>query len=495
MATERVSDAVNSVFVTNAFVKHVDMSDCNLLLRKAIQPDLCRLEYLDFSLNTITDMDAVKIAQIFRSSRNTLKHIYLSKCKLQEFAVITIADALLYVKFLHSLDISDNSITKQGAERLAAALQHMSTFNLMHLNVFNCFTTASAFSVYEMIKGIKTFQYVNLGANVVTWSLVDPLIFLLSNNRQLEYVNLSSCNFTEPVFLSILQALLQVTTIKCLNLASNLITKKVAIQVAVVASTNIKLCDINLSITKLKISPLFRYVENAHFLQHLGLSHNIIGEQDSKEIANFLMKNHNIKHLDFSWCLLSEIGVHNIVSAIVTVTSLHYLSMCSCHINNTSKKLLAGIITNNRSLLHLNLSKTKLQSTDMVEIAKALQRSISLKHLMLDDIDITNEAAYELSVTIKENLLLQHLSLIDCNMQEDGVLHITKVLQNVSSLKYLSLSDTIISDVVAENIAVVLSSNTRLEYLDFSNCDWEFDGLKELNKVLPKLSRLKQSVF
>ena len=80
-------------------------------------------------------------------------------------------------------------------------------------------------------------------------------------------------------------------------------------------------------------------------------------------------------------------------------------------------------------------------------------------------------------------------------MQEDALLHITKALQNASSLKYLSLSDTIISDVVAENITVVLSSNTGLEYLDFSNCDWEFNGLKELNKVLPKLSRLKQSVF
>ena len=199
--------------------------------------------------------------------------------------MITIADALLYVKFLHSLDISDNSITKQGAERLAAALQHMSTF--VHLNVFNCFTTASAFSVYEMIKGIKTFQYINLGANVVTWSLVDPLIFLLSSNRQLEHINLSSCNFTEPVFLSILQALLQVTTIKFLNLASILITKNVAMQVALVASTNVKLCDINLSNTKLKITPLFRYVENVHFLQHLDLSHNIIGQQGAKEIAIF----------------------------------------------------------------------------------------------------------------------------------------------------------------------------------------------------------------
>ena len=170
--------------------------------------------------------------------------------------------------------------------------------------------------------------------------------------------------------------------------------------------------------------------------------------------------------------------------------------MCSCHVNDISAALLVNIITNNHSLTHLDLSKSKLHAMEIIQIAKALQRTVLLKYLILDSINVSNKAAYELSLAIKENFLLKHLSLFECNLQDDGLMHITIALQSITSLQYLDLSDNnIISDAVAINMAVALSCNTELEYLDFYNCGWECYGLQEINKILPKLSNLKQSIF
>jgi len=432
------------------------------------------------------------LASVLSYSKNTLENLNLHDCDLQEPGISAIAKALVYVKFIKSLDVSKNKIPEVAAKKLPVAIN--SHFMLSYLNLSNCFSenTSTFLLVLEALKVKTTLINLNLESNHVTHNIAIVLAVVISNNSELKYLNLSNCSISESAFMVILSSL-NVVSLQCLILSANNINAGIAKHLSTVVCNNCILNYLDLCNTTLEVIPLFTnlIIGNVNFLHHLDLSCNVIKDQEAKVLSRALANMSEMQHINLAKCCLSEVGTSIILSSLRDITSLHYMNLESCHINYESSTLVATIISNNFLLSHLLLTKCKLSGKGLMNISNVLKHVSSLQNLSFSSNDFANEAALHLSEAIKANLPLQSLSICECNFEEIGLLHITQALQTISSLQHLDLSGNEITDTAAESLALALSQNVGVQHLDLSYCTWEYSGQMKINEVLHKLSILK----
>ena len=495
IVTDIVAQKLASVFSASNKVQHLNVSRCNLSSLHFAQivkvHRLSSLQYLDVSHNIVTNDSAVSIASLLGDIKWTLEYFNISNCSLLAYGMKTIAEALVQASHLRFLDISNNSINGHSAKKVAAALRYHSS--IQHLNISNCFTGEHSIPIFEAIRTKTTLKHFNTAKNPINDKIANVMSDVIQNNSNLEYLNFSQCGLSETGFLSILNGMNQICTLKHFDISSNKINENVAKQLTNVVST---LSHLNLSNTELKSLQLFRYISSVDTdLQHLDLSQNETENQESEALTKVLRDSTAIEYLDFSWTLLQETGVHAILSVLINKTSLRHLNLQSCTINNEVSQLLATFIANNTRLSYLNLSKTKLQQEGVVFIAKALKKSHSISHLILNSNCIPNEAAKEISLAIKYHLPLKHLSMFSCKLDQSGLIYIAKSLETISSLYHLDFSDMVILDKAAAIIASAISNNPGIQYLDFEQCIFQVTGMQKINEVLPTLRKLKQCDF
>ena len=499
IVTESVAQKLALIFSKSTRLQHLNMSSCSLsefhIGKYVTINNFSALQHLNISKNYLKSFYVAKnIKSLLHGAKHTLKYLNISDCNFEDVAIQTIADSLTYLTFLYHLDISKIKITRQAAERLATSLKNFCL--LEHLNVSNCFSGEEIFTLFYAFKTQKSLKHLNISLNPINNKVAICLADAIKGNIKLEHLNLAQCGMSETGLLAILKAVGSFGTLRHLDIASNIVTEKVARELTNLGACNRNFNYLNLANTEIKsaqlFSPLFQVKLNFHCLD---LNGNTIDYNDSVAIANVVAKCSAIKHLSFSWTVLSALNVHVIMVALINTTSLQHLNLESCVISNETSKILATIVANCTRLSYLNLSKTKLQQEGLIMIAKSLTQSYSIQSLILESICISNEAAKEISFAIQHFLPLVHLSLFECKVKENGMLNIASALRSISTLQHLDLSCTIISDKAATSIASALLKNPRLKHLDFSDCEFENDGECTIRRILSSLTILNYCNF
>ena len=283
------------------------------------------LKDLNLSNNTIaTDSTAIKIASAIKSN-SSLQSINLSNCGLQQSSIAIIANALATVKSLVSIDISRNSFTDSDAHDIALAIKENSL--LETINLSECIKPRhkpNEKGMHYILMSLTVLTYLkhlNLHSCYINdYDASKLLPIVITNNKSLIHLDLTNCKLQHKGLISIAKKLSN-ATLKYLSLSSNYIAHDVAVhEVAVAVGYNYSLQHLALSGCELderRLIDIAKALLNISSIRCLDLSYNVISDRAAKTLALGIINNAaTMTYLDLSFCTWQDAGFARIHQAI-----------------------------------------------------------------------------------------------------------------------------------------------------------------------------------
>ena len=176
-------DCLPSTFVPNSLIIEVGLF--NTL--KAVE-NAHSLKYLNFNNTRITDVFEHSMITAIANNK-TLLHLEMATCGLKDTAIVKLAQAFDNLKNSLYLNICQNEC------RIMQLSSEISRFTeLEHLDLSYCNITHSELSNNQPLSN-KNLKFLNLSNNSITDESVDQIVAICNNNKQLQRLNLSNCEF------------------------------------------------------------------------------------------------------------------------------------------------------------------------------------------------------------------------------------------------------------------------------------------------------------
>ena len=299
------------------------------------------LKELNLSSNKIATEDtALKIASVIINNVS-LKSINLSNCNLQESGIILIAEALANITSLKSIDISENNITDNSTQSLAAVVGEnvlLEQLNLSHCFQYNAdlnFTTTEkgVRNILMPLTMITCLKFLDLHSSYINKVASELLPIVIANNKSLSHLDLTDCKLPFMKLIAIAKILQSTHTLKFLSLSSNVIVNEAAYEIALAISENFVLEHLALSDCELDERGFMDIVEsllNISSIKHLDLSNNVITDGVAETLAFGISNNRKLTYLDVSFCTWQDIGfarIHEVVYKLPMVKEFDIRSL------------------------------------------------------------------------------------------------------------------------------------------------------------------------
>ena len=535
------ADKLAKVLLHTILLQEFHLSHNNLSTPDTIKifngmKNISHLLTINVSHNMITDEAAENIATVL-SQNNKLLSLDLSYNYFRSEGFIKIFECLKNIVYLRKLDISCNEIEATAADSIATVLSHNS--KLEEFEIANNFMqTAGIITIFKSLKNISSLKKICINGNMITDEAADDIAVVLSQNTKLEELDISCSNLQAASAVKIFEGI-NISTIKKLNIARNMITCKAMNYIAVVSPNTSKLIDLNLSCNYLKsvktlnVPNLIKFncshtnidkkiaKEISCFLSHcinlqvidlsytnlettggiygldelkifslkrVNLRGNLISTNVTEKIVALLSDNDDLEELDLSCNNLQESGIRNILRSIC-ISNLTSLNISN---NNITASLedIANILIGATKLLELNLSCNKIGADSMDCLLNTLNTIFkNLMKLNISGNKIDNgTTAVTLANALSENTKLKELDLSDNNLHAEEISKIFNKL-NVSTLIRFNFCCNNITDKAADDMATFLSRNKNLKMLDLSHNNLQTSGaIKIFRTTLTKLT-------
>ena len=482
-----------SIISSNQSLEYLNISNCKIKnddfanIMKSITL-LESIKHLDISGNTVTDMVADNIALAIRRSRDlehlnmsnscisedgllaifndnfNLQHLDVSFCKLTEEAIKILANCLkVPLPNLKHFDISGNYMNQSSARRIAEALSLNKS--LHYLDLSEC-----GFVDFSIID-ISLYRYSRLKTLILRSNCVFQCRTLVAvtdpaegSSYHLEHLDISKCDLYGSQIIKITKQLqlLQVSTLKCLDISHNILSDNVAITTVITCNPLLeKISMSNCELSGSQINEITKTLKSLSRLQYFNISHN---NATTDEAVIELDSTNPLKQLYISNCGLSEFCVTTVISTI------SLLDVSENKLTTSSVNEIISVIISNPLLQHLNVANCELSELQIITLCRALQRTSLLTFLDISHNEVTRAAANKLAKVLMNNKLLQHLNFSACHFQEDTLMLIIDSLAYITSLVSFDVSYNIITEKSAKQIADVLSKSIYLEQLSLCAC-------------------------
>ena len=463
LAAEIASIVTNNKALESLLLSNNNLNDDGVI---KIAQSLCKhskLKVFNLQSNNITEEAAE--ALVFVITRNSgLEKLYLGNNQLH-LGFFKIATGLQKISSLKVLDLDDNRIPEQLADKLASVIR--SNTSLEKLWLSDNHLGSSTVVVANALKDISTLKEINLNGNQNrSKELAAEIASIVTNNKALESLLLSNNNLNDDGVIKIAQSLCKHSKLKVFNLQSNNITEEVAEALLSVITSNSGLEKLYLGNNQLHLGFLKIAIglQKISSLKVLDVNNNAIPNQLADELASVIRGNTSLEKL---WLGGNHLGSSTIVvaNALKDISTLKEINLNGNQ--NRSKELaaeIASIVTNNKALESLLLRNNNLNDDGVIKIAQSLCKHSKLKEFNLRNNNITEEAAEALLSVITSNNCLENLYLGN-NQLQLGFLKIAIGLQKMSSLKVLDVNNNAIPNQLADELASVIRSNTLLEKL------------------------------
>ena len=422
------------------------------------------LKYLNINDNQITEEAGEALASAVMHNAG-LKELHLSGNNLGERMLI-VAKALEHISSLRSLDMGNNYISKEVADKLALAIS--ANKNLEEIRLYNSKLSSSATVVLQSLGTISTLKYLNINDNQITEEASEALASVVMHNAGLKDLHLNGNNLGEGMLI-VAKALEHISSLRSLAMGNNYISKEVADKLALAISANENLEEIRLYDNKLSSSAtvILQSLGTISTLKNLNINNSQITEEASEALASVVMHNAGLKDLHLNGNNLGE-GMLIVAKALEHISSLRSLAMGNNYISKEVADKLALAISANENLEEIRLYDNKLSSSATV-ILQSLGTISTLKNLNINNSQITEEASEALTSVVMHNAGLKDLHLSGNNLGE-GMLIVAKALEHTSSLRSLDMGNNYISKEVADKLALAISANENLEEIRLYNC-------------------------
>ena len=476
-------------------MQELDLSHKNLLAEGTIsiikEMNITNVYRFNISHNAITDHAAQYIASFFFQS-SKLEELDLSYNNLQ--AGLINIPRMSNITNLTKLNISHNAITDNAAESLACFLSQNSNLEYLDLS-YNNLQAAGAIKIAQ-IRNIKNLIKLNISHNAITDDAAECIAGFLSHNLKLEKLDLSFNNFCATSAIKITQVR-TITNLTTFNISHNAITDDAAECIAGFLSQNLKLEKLNFSYNNfcatgaIKITQV-RTITN---LTKFNISHNAITDDAAECIAGFLSQNLKLEKLNFSYNNFCATGAIKITQ-VRTITNLTKFNISHNAITDDAAECIAGFLSQNLKLEKLDFSYNNFCGTGAIKITQ-VRTITNLMKLNISHNAITDDAAECIAGFLSRNSNLEELDLSSTDLQATGAIKIFQGLLVTTNLTMFNASGNNITDQAANDIANLLYQNNKLRELNLSFNDLHATGARlifeKLTQQIINLTKLNIS--
>ena len=474
----QIEDDTAAILKHNTKLEHLEMEQCDISesLLKKIAPACSNLSYVNFSNNkSLCHMGGI-IANLITMNME-LNHINLCNCHLEADDVLDIIKALQNLSSLQYIDLSLNTMTDDLSGDVAALVTHNKKLEKLYFPTgFLKFESIKI--IIKAISQITSLTHVDLNVNKVDDSTATDLARFMKNNHGLIEVKFSKLQLQLNGYKILGRYLEKFKGLKHISIRNSkpCITtlKKLIRNNDRIEHLSLSKCDISIQ-EMLQLSDILQYVYSLHYLD---FSHIHIGDtQVVENIMNAIYSNKKLKYLQLSGCNLNALYVTNIIAALRLCSNLVLLNLSHCNAMNLNTineltKLLLSV-----NIQYLFLEGCSLNSFDLQNIISSLSIASTLKHntgLKLVDIRFNDMKGFHLhnEIDLIINMILNRKvqSVLLPNFDDLDLQLLVSKLSDVNSLRYLDFGSNYITDELASKVATLITSNNyvNLEQLRIS---------------------------
>ncbi|GAM17391.1 hypothetical protein SAMD00019534_005660, partial [Acytostelium subglobosum LB1] len=347
--------------------------------------DYCRFISLNLSCNFLGTEGARVIIQrlVMDEGRNTLASLNLSNNKIEDGAIVDLANALITNTSLHTLNLSMNYFSTRGITALFDTLaQHNQS--LTDLNIEGMPINEAAASIANALR-----------SNVASLSRPDCALTTLEiNNNNLE---------DEGLF-ELCKLFRHNSSLTRLSMRSN----------------NLTFCGVSHLCHALSFSNVQ--------LRELDLSNNPLSSNAALYLGYLFdhCPNKTLQICRLRFCQIDGNGCQVISQALRSNTSLTYLDLNGNNIKPEGCRELATLISANQTLKTLKLGNNSIGNQGATYLAASLKDNKTLTSLDLENNDITICGAHQIIEALKVNDTLHDINLWVCNVPRNLRLFLKK---------------------------------------------------------------------
>ena len=484
---ETTTIALSKVIANNSELYQLGLCNCNLQKKACViatsLKNISTVLTLNLSNNKIPGSVADDLA-IALYINCKVRRLHLANNNLQHQGGTVVASALCHIKTLVELNLSNNRMTEKVADELSLAIESNKSLQVLCIGG-NDLRSDGIIRISQSISSLSNLRVLEMADNQITESASQAIANAVSSNHGLEQLYLGR-NKLRTGALKIAIGLLNISSLKLLDLTDNELSTVVASKIASVITTNSLLEELRLRNNKLTTSGIITIAQslsNISTLKILDIINNHITEEAAIAIASLILRNDTLEELCVGDNDLRA-GVVTIVESLQNVSTLKKLYLDNTSVPDKMWMKLASVLKNIH-LTVLNLSYNCLQLSGKF-VAQALSKLNTLTHLYLHDCYMTNKAANSLAAAITSNCSLKALVLRNNQLQTSGVISICQSLNHLSTLQEFNISCNEVTEQGAYAIASVVFNNIELKQL--------FLGDNKLHNSTAQIMRALQTV-
>ena len=487
--TEEISNQIGAIVNNSNYLEYLELVNLDLSSHNfSVIFDSLKNVFLRhlvvISVDVSTSICTDSLADII-ASNNSLEHIEVSNCNLNESAIVKLATAMESTSLLKYLCLSSNVLSDLAATELAVTLSTMKS--LQHLDLSS--TKLKEAGIIAIVRGLSNANLHDLffnNCNITYSAAIEIASCIASNFKCFKNLGLSNCTLEEESLACITEALINTKSLNSLDLSYNLITGSTTINIATIVAKNTAIKNVTLSpFYSNDINFSICWLSSFQFIYWSSALYDVIPKYlNRSHLKNTIFIIQIASKYDSNWLThfrISHCNCPEIFECLKSYSSLEYLDVSSSKI---AYDVISKTIKNNVYLKNINIANCFwLKSSEHItgdfdiprenmfyEISQSLLSLHQLEHINISGNKITIKTATVIAAVISNSKRLQHLDLCNCETPATGLITILKSLSGLQQLIYLNVGFNTFSINFAKEVAKVLLNNKYLVHLNLKSC-------------------------
>eukprot|EP01122_Echinamoeba_exundans_P000687 TRINITY_DN10609_c0_g1_i1.p1 TRINITY_DN10609_c0_g1~~TRINITY_DN10609_c0_g1_i1.p1 ORF type:complete len:614 (+),score=101.42 TRINITY_DN10609_c0_g1_i1:101-1942(+) len=371
---------------------------------------------------------------------------------------------------LRRIFFDSSTVGPYGAKLLAQVLSNNKNIEEMNLRFCNIGNEGVA-EICSMLSSNSTLKKIDFTSNQITFEGAKCISDLLKrDNISLQSLTLSQDALTPAGLDLIADALKTNTSLQRLVIMLHNDTGPFQTELLAEAIKTTKtLREIKFGPTM--FSPL---VSNAlainNSIKHISVNQHAIDLNGITALANMLNVNFSLETLDLAYTPLRDDGASIIAQPLLLNRSLTSLNLSYAHLSNAGTISLATMLQANATLLQLDLSGNNIAAEGISALGQALSTNNTLTSLNLSsNVNIGAEPLAGFAAGLAANRSLLELILDRANIPDHGGIAIAQAISANQTLQRLRCANNHFGPAAIAAFSTALASNTSLVHLDLSS--------------------------
>ena len=497
---------IANVISHNKYIQEIVLSNCEYSIHYVTI--LGKFRYLS-SLNSLIFENFVFTNQMedqltaVIANNLALERFSMARCNIEESGLAKIMHSIANnLRNLQYIDFSHLECIGTVIYEITVVIR--CNKKLMHINLCNCqLNMMDTRNILQATRELVCLKHVDLGSNTMSSVLLNDILFLIANNKNITTLSLPMCAFDYYHLQVIINTMKHCTLLTSINFSIKEISSKSIADITTVINNNSKIKEVKIQVFKLVLSHSEIHQLSSSIIKFTGIHHIVINgcKLDVQE-----------------WKIVKQFGYNQIIDTLTlcdcTVmhgTMLYYFPLRHLVLSNVIIKF---PVYAKSSLESFSLSRTVI-TEEVSEGIQSIVQSMLLNyfemvdcnidssnffeafngnvlHLNFNHINFTGQTAIKACEVLAKNETLTHITTSWCSFDTSGIISFCNAISGHYNIVHLNLSHTKDFGPYAKEIgAIIMHCSPNLTHVEMANCHFNEIGIYIICRSLGTCRRLQ----